>query len=348
MTRSHQKSRLIPRGPCAWVWLSAWLWLPLAVSYASTPGSAADELVWPAPPAEPRVAYVQSIAGPADAGVRPSRWGRFVRLLTGADKGAEGLVKPMGIGVDDAGILSVTDTGAGAVCLFDRPHARYLRWLSIGQIKLVSPVAVVSKDGTFFVADSALQKVLAFDGNGMLLFELPGLERPSGLAIQGEKLFVVDAQVHGVAVFDLRGTLLYRFGKRGAGPGEFNYPTHIAADAKGRLFVSDTLNDRVQILDAEGRFQGLIGSAGDGSGHFSRPKGVALDTFGHVYVVDSLHDNVQVFDQEGHFLLHWGQAGSGPGEFWLPTGIAISRNNDILVADSYNRRVQVFKYVGKQ
>ena len=56
------------------------------------------------------------------------------------------------------------------------------------------------------------------------------------------------------------------FGRRGAGPGEFNFPTHINVDAAGRVYVTDSLNCRIQVFDASGQFQRAFGSAGDGAG----------------------------------------------------------------------------------
>lgn len=304
--------------------------------------------VWPPPPAAPRLVYEQSIEKPADLGVRPSRWRRLSNWFTGADQGRETLIKPFGVALDEADNLCLTDTGAGAVCFFDRAKKKYLRWEKVGPRPFLSPVAIAKRNGTFYVADSGLQKVLAFDEKGKLRFEIGrDLERPAGLAIAKERLFVADAQAHRVVVFDLRGRRLSSFGQRGAGAGDFNFPTHLAADAQGRLFVTDSMNSRIQVFDTEGRFRHMIGSVGDSSGHFSRPKGVAADSFGHVYVVDALFDNFQVFDQAGRFLLDVGSAGSGSGEFWLPAGIAISRDNRVFVADSYNRRVQVFKYIGQ-
>ncbi len=314
-------------------------------------GAATDRLprVWPPPPAEARVTYVRSITSPGDLGMRPSFLRRLANFLTGGRRGTEPLVKPFGVALDEDGNLCLTDTGANAVCFFDLAGKSYRRFEEVGKLRFVAPVAVAKRNGIFYVADPGLRSVLAFDTGGKLRFGIQKeVERPAGLAIAGEKLYVADAQAHAVAVFDLGGKYLARFGRRGVGPGEFNFPTHLSTDANGRLYVTDSMNSRVQVFDADGRFLNMIGSMGDGSGHFSRPKGVAVDGFGHVYVADALYDNLQIFDGTGRFLLDVGTAGSGEGEFWMPAGIAISRDNEIYVADSYNCRIQVFRYVGKQ
>ena len=311
---------------------------------AGAPGPA-----WPAPPADPCVVYVQSFAGPADVGIKPPTLSRIAGWFTGSGHAGVPLDKPFGLALDDAGNLLLTDTGANAVCCLDRAGKKWLRWEQAGKTRFQSPVAVARRRDTIFVADSALGKVLAFDLKGKPQFEITReLERPSGLAIFGDKLFIADSQRHQVVICDADGKFVSRFGRRGSAPGEFNFPTHLAVDAGGRVFVTDSLNCRVQVFDATGQIQHVIGSPGDGPGCFSRPKGVAVDRYGHIYVVDALFDNVQIFDDQGRLLLNWGDAGSGPGQFWLPSGIAIGRDNEIYVADSYNHRVQVFKYTGKQ
>jgi DNA-binding beta-propeller fold protein YncE len=274
---------------------------------------------------------------------------RVATWISGAGSESAQFVKPFYVALDDAGNLLLTDTGANAVCCLDHSRKKWMRWEQAGKIRFQSPVAVARHRDTIYVADSVLGKVLAFTPEGKLRFEITReLERPAGLALAGEKLFVADAQRHQVVIFDLQGGFISKFGRRGGGPGEFNFPTHIAVDANGRLFVTDSMNCRIQIFDSAGQVQRVIGSAGDGPGCFSRPKGVAVDKLGHIYVVDAIFDNVQVFDDQGRLLLNWGEAGADPGQFWLPNGIAVSRENDIYVADSYNRRIQVFRYIGKQ
>lgn len=318
-----------------------------APAQAAAP-AAPNRLVWPAPPDEPRIAFVRSIEGPADLGVKQSAWGKFGHWLAGGHTEKEQFVKPFGIALDDQGNLCLTDTGANTVAWFDKAHKSWHCWEKVGDLQFASPVAVAKRGHTLYVADSDLCAVLAFTDSGTLLFQLKGeLERPAGLALAGERLFVVDSKRHEVLSYDLQGRPAGRFGARGTGPGEFNFPTHIAAGNAGELYVTDSMNNRVQAFDAEGHFLRQVGSIGDAPGHFSRPKGAAVDRFGHLYVIDALFGNVQLFNREGQLLMALGQGGAGPGEFWLPNGIAISADNEIYVADSYNHRVQVFQFIGQ-
>jgi sugar lactone lactonase YvrE len=313
-----------------------------------TKNSPTPSMVWPPPPDAPRIAYVGSIGGLADLGIKRSAAGKVADALAGSRRETQEFAKPFGIALDEKGNICFTDTGANVVCFFDRSRKLWQRWEKVGTVRFASPVAVAKQGPALYVADSVLAKVVVVHERGELLSEITdGLQRPSGVAIASNLLFVVDSQLQAVCIFDLIGLPHGRFGARGTAQGEFNFPTHISADHAGHIFVTDSMNCRIQVFDLQGKFLRQVGSIGDTPGHFSRPKGSATDSFGHLYVVDANFDNVQLFDSEGRLLMDLGQAGTGPGEFWLPNGIAISRDNEIYVADSYNQRIQVFKFIGK-
>jgi len=324
----------------------------LFASCATAPHTAAPQTtpaaVWPPPPDEPRITCVQNIHGPRDIGQRPSAWRAVANWITGDTGESLNLHKPFAVALDETGNLCLTDTDDKLVCYVAFSHKKWRRYDGVGKIKFSSPVAVARRNGIFYVADSELARVFAFGENGKAVFEISApLKRPVGLAIAGDALYVVDSQAHAIFVFGLDGKFQFQFGRRGDGPGEFNYPTCATADGRGHLLVSDTMNCRVQIFDLRGNFISQFGSNGDTSGHFARPKGVAADAAGHIYVVDALFDNFQIFDLTGQLLLNVGESGDGPGEFGLPNGIAIGADNQIFVADAFNHRVQVFKYIGQ-
>lgn len=305
------------------------------------------DLVWPAPPAQPRVRYVGSYSCAGDLGVRLSLWQRVVKVVAGEPWETAKWGRPFGISLDVNGSLCFTDTATGTIGFYDRQKRVLRRWDHAGDCRFVSPVAIAKINDVIFVADSGLNRVLACDDKGRLNFivDYPFV-RPSGVFARGDRLVVADAGKHCILVFDLKGRLITQFGQRGQQEGELNIPTHVMIDSAGLIYVSDSMNNRVQVFDEKGKFIRVIGSSGDSSGHFSRPKGVAVDSDEHVYVVDAMFDNIQIFDRSGAFLLDIGSAGSAPGEFWLPAGIAIGSDNRIFVADSYNRRIQVFQYLG--
>ena len=333
-------ARLLPRLIAA---------LALAGCATQAPQPNGTPLVWPEPPDAPRVAFVQSITRADDLGIEKSFLARLGEWILGASE--ERILRPMAV-VAAAGVIYVADPGVKGVHRFDRAGARYDVIRGEGETPLLSPVGLAKgPDGEIYVTDSALASVLVIRPGAVIaqrLPNLPPLKQPTGIAFDPKlgRLVVVDTKAHAIRTFERDGTPRETWGRRGTGPGEFNYPTQVWRNGEGRLYVTDTLNFRIQILDSQGRFQGQFGKAGDGAGDFMRHKGLATDSFGHVYVVDALLHAIQVFDRKGELLLSLGDMGRGRGEFWLPAGLFIGEDDTIYVADSYNQRIQVFRYIG--
>jgi DNA-binding beta-propeller fold protein YncE len=304
------------------------------------PQSALPE--WPAPPAAARIRFLRSL-DPATTRGKPSFLSRAWRALVGG-RDEPGMLQPYGIAVDPAGRVLVADTFGHAIHVLDPRKPKY----SAIKVDGGSLIGVALAGDRIFVTDSASGRLMCLDEGGHTRWTLGpgnGLERPTGLAVAGDRLYVADTLGNRIVMVNFAGKVLGSFGRRGGGPGEFNFPTNIARGPDGRLLVTDTMNFRVQAFDADGQFLAAFGKLGDGSGDFDKPKGVAVDSDGHVYVVEGVSDVVQVFDGTGKFLLAFGGSGSGAGQLWLPSGIAIV-NGLIYVADSANRRVQVFQYLG--
>ncbi|MCL5271265.1 MAG: 6-bladed beta-propeller, partial [bacterium] len=195
-------------------------------------------------------------------------------------------------------------------------------------------------------------EVLTFDRDGRplgVLCPAGTVGRPAGLAVDAAagEVYIADVTGHHVVVTDAQGRVRRTIGRHGAGPGEFNFPTHVAIGGGGRLLVADSMNFRVQLLATDGRFIREIGRAGDAPGQFANPKGVAMDVGGNLIAVEGLHDAIEFFNDGGQLLLSLGRPGQDAGEFWLPAGLAFDPAEGLLfVADSYNRRVQVFRMLG--
>lgn len=309
-----------------------------------------QNLVWPPPPDVARIAYVKSISGPEDLGIRKGFFKRLGEFFTGST--VSQLVKPMAVTVTANNVLYVADPGVEGVHRFDLKAGKYDVIRRDDNKPLPSAVALVrGADGQVYVSDSQLEKVYRIDPGAEFAVPLAldaALKHPTGLAWSAAtaQLYVVDTWNHHIKVFNHDGSLNRVLGQRGKKSGQFNFPTYIWLQGDGRLLVADSLNFRIQILDEQGKFIRSFGKQGSSSGNLSRPKGIAMDRQGHIYVVDSLFHSLQIFDQQGQLLLPIGQQGNGPGEFWLPVGIFLNDNDEIYIADSYNRRVLVFRYLG--
>jgi len=334
-------------------WIAALLALLLSACGTSPTGGESAQTVallpvWPGAPAEPRIRFVRSISTARDLGIAPHFFRRLMNTITG--KSDHYFVRPTGVAERD-GVVYVADMGAQVLWILDPANDSSVEVRKVGATTLVSPAAVaVRDDGAVYVADAWAKKVFLVDRHGKFLgvAAKTGLQRPAGLAYDRNngRLYVADSAAHKIVAFAPDGRQILSWGRRGAGDGEFNYPTHLSIDPLGRVLVTDELNFRIQAFDRDGKFLWKFGRHGDGSGDFSAPKGVAADSGGHVYVVDALFDSVQIFNPDGTLLLAFGAQGTGKGQFWLPGGIYIDDKDRIYVADAYNQRIQVFDFIG--
>lgn len=256
-------------------------------------------------------------------------------------------VKPCAICRVRSDLLCITDAVNGTIIFCDTKGNIKKRITHIKGIKIISPVsACMDERGNLYIADSTQGGIIRFDSslNFHDIFIASDQWRITGIVFMKGFFYCVDTRNHQVLCFDQPGQLRFSFGKRGGGEGEFNFPTHIAADGDN-LYVTDAMNFRVQIFDHKGQFVRAIGSHGRGGGHFSKPKGIAVSRGRHIFVADAMFDNIQVFNFKGDFLSYFGGPGQQDGQFWMPSGLMIDRDGTIWVADTFNRRIQVFRLV---
>lgn len=311
------------------------------------PPAPSTALVWPPPPQPARIRYVGSVATPEDLEIRKSWLRRVWEVIAGRTQVR--ILRPHGVAADQAGRVYVADPAARVVHVFDTVKREYRALERAGRRPFQAPMGVaVSARGRVFVSDPDLGTVVALAPDGKLVRELDaGLQRPTGLSVSpvGDRVYVVETSAHRVAIFDAEGSRVGTIGQRGTGPGDFNFPTHVAVDRAGVVYVTDSMNFRVKMFGPDGAPLGQFGHHGDGTGDLARPKGLGVDSEGHVYVVEGLHDVFQIFDRQGRFLLAVGGTGMGLANFWLPTGLHVDGNDRIYVADTHNGRVQIFQYL---
>lgn len=113
-----------------------------------------------------------------------------------------------------------------------------------------------------------------------------------------------------VQAFAPDGKFLFRWGREGAGRGEFKAPVDIAQDRQGNVCVVEFYNHRVQKFTHDGKFLLTWGSKGDWDRRHSPdqppdkmidPAGIAVGPDGNVYVSDSGRDKIKAFSPEGRF-----------------------------------------------
>jgi sugar lactone lactonase YvrE len=187
--------------------------------------------------------------------------------------GAGMIMFPHGIHVDRDGNIWVTDGQD------NRPRAA-----RAGEPAPPAPEKLIGHQIYKFSPDGKLLLTLGKAGGGT---DPEFFLQPNDIAVapNGE-IYVAEghsssATAHArILKFDRTGKLLTTFGKKGAGPDEFDQPHALAFDSRGRLFIGDRSNNRIQIYDQN--FKLL-----DSWTQFSRPSGIYIDAKDMLYVADS-------------------------------------------------------------
>jgi sugar lactone lactonase YvrE len=303
-------------------------------------------------PTHPRVEYEKIIPSVREFTKPRGFFSKLAYWIAGPDEEKPEVLRPYATALDSDGRLLVADPDQHGVHIYDFERQKY-QFLSGPRGKqLRSPIGLACDvNDDIYVSDSARRQIFVFNRQGRFLRTIGGetpearLQRPTGMALDREarRIYVTDTLRHQLLVFGMDGALIQTIGRRGAKPGEFNFPLSVTLSA-GKVYVVDSMNFRIQAFTPDGRFVNSFGQLGIQTGTFNRPKGIAADTNGNLYVVDALFGIVQVFDPDGRLLYYFGSTGKRPGQLQLPSGITIDRRNTIYVADSQNRRIQVFRY----
>jgi DNA-binding beta-propeller fold protein YncE len=279
-----------------------------------------SKLVWPRPPDIARIRFLMELKGepkPPEEAKGKKKKQSWMDRLAGVQVQdytkpvlIHTLAKPYGVAVDSKGRIYVADTYVGAVFIFN---------LETNQLEFI-------RNGI----DAHFKDII-------------------GLALDdNDRLFVVDAGLHQVNVFDPNHKLETVFGAD-----ELGRPGGAAIDTENRfLYVVDTDKEQVAVYDADTykRLRTIGGPAkseGDEDpGTFAKPTNVTVDPDGNVYVADTINNRIQIFDADGKFVSLFGKAGDGPGYFARPKGVAVDVDGHIWVADASQGRIQVFDKEG--
>ncbi len=313
-------------------------------------GETATGPVWPEAPAPPRIHYLGSIDNANAAGLGGGVIQRVAETVLG--KKPRQLIRPSAVVVVGNGdFIVIADPGARAIHVIQPTRGNWRIIRGTKEVPLLSPVglAVDGLNGVW-ITDSGIGNVLHLDlesGRLKTMLEPDVVRQPVGIAVTGsDRLVVVDTSRHQLVWLTRQGDLIGYEGKRGDGPGEFNFPTMVATGLNGELMVADTLNFRIQFRRSDGVWTRSVGGVGDGTGYLARPKGLGIDQHGNLYVAGGYYSNLSIFDYfSGDFNLSIGRVGTAPGEFRLPIGLFLDDEDRLFVADSQNARVQVFQYV---
>ena len=208
--------------------------------------------------------------------------------------------------------------------------------------KLVDPACVAITGNIIAVSDQGSHQVKKYSLQGKLLSVIGWhgskngqFDYPAGLVFGCNKLlYVVDGGNCRVQVFQQNDTFTFSFGKRGSGPGRFQFPVRIATDPNSNILVSDYVGNCIHLFNHSGHYIHKI----DCYGHCN----ITVSPTGYILTSHESNGKMITIWSPTHQLIHqFGKEGSQQGKFNGIRGIAIGSTGDICVVEGRNRRLQV-------
>ncbi|MEZ5428309.1 MAG: thioredoxin-like domain-containing protein [Pyrinomonadaceae bacterium] len=267
--------------------------------------------------------------------------------------------------------------------LDEKPIAFALERAKVGNLPLSFPGKVLAdeKSARLFIADSNHNRIVVTDLSGKLIetigagraglkdggFDDASFNKPQGMALDGDFLYVADTENHSIRRVDLKNKRVARiagtgnlFGFTGSGGPALETSLRSPWDLSlvGRdLFIAMAGSHQIWRLDlktgeigpyagsrVEARIDGPLGEAG-----FAQPSGIVADGK-HLFVADSESNIIREIDFEtssvetlvGGDLFYFGDV-DGRGDsvrLQHPLGIELY-DGDLLLADTYNHKIKI-------
>jgi len=217
--------------------------------------------------------------------------------------GSADLHEPIRVAVDSKGRVCVLDNDRNRIKAFT------YRGDPLGDLTLPGlpekptfGTIAFDADGNLYVGENETCQVLVYGPDlkprqrfGSCGPEEGQFQAITGIAVDKERIVVVDAQVLAVQVFDKHGEFVRGWGHHDMGIQNFSLPASVALDAKGHIVVIDTLRHEIKFFDYEGNFLERFGGLGRRIGQASYPSGIAADPSGRLYVVEKFNARVQAY-----------------------------------------------------
>lgn len=191
------------------------------------------------------------------------------------------------------------------------------------------------------------------------------------------EIAVADSILNRIQVFSGNGNLVHHFGKTGSNRGEFRVVSDLKYTPLGHLAIVDTGNHRIQVLTPSGGLVLTVGRFGWSKGEFDSPCAITIARNGDVFICDKGNKRIQRLNAKGRFLCMWGsrrdtrtraaieetaasineQQQDAANElgfevtrlvsiFDSPNSIRVGANGEILVCDSGKNQILAFSDVG--
>jgi DNA-binding beta-propeller fold protein YncE len=267
--------------------------------------------------------------------------------------------------------------------LREQPLTFSLEKAKVGDLPLAFPGKVLAdaKSRRLFISDTNHDRIVVTDLDGKLLYTIgsgktaladgnfanAGFNRPQGLALDGETLYVADTENHAIRRIDLLKKTVATIAGNGKQAewktiggnvknAELNSPWDLVKDGNS-LYIAMAGTHQIWELDfaaqtvapfagtgAEARLDGKLGASA-----FGQPSGIASDGK-NLYVADSETNIIREINLQkqlvktlvgGDLFVFGDEDGEGSeARLQHPLGVAFYGEN-VLIADTYNHKIKI-------
>jgi len=309
------------------------IWLEIVLLFSSCAHSPeisqVDEdqvVVFPLPPAQPRIQYLTKFTSSSD--LKPP--GKLQRFLFGSNSGNnQVLQKPYGIAIHNS-TLYICDTKLNAIALLNLEDKTFRMFRPGGLGVLRKPVNLtLDNQGNLYIVDTGRNQVVVFSKDKRFLRAISNESfQPLDVEILGDTLLIADYADRNIEVYSLRDSTFLKplpaLTSVDSNLTRLFVPYSLATDTDQNIYVTDFAQAKIIKYSPNGQYIRSFGGLGRTLGKFARPKGVAVDRQNRLYVVDSMFENVQMFDESGNLLMFFGGHYKKPGDMYLPAQIHIT------------------------
>ena len=214
---------------------------------------------------------------------------------------------------------------------------------SPGELYRPRCLAIRYQTGNIYIADRDNHRVQVFSCKGDYLFMFSEkMNRPVGICISQNEVFVTQCSGHCINVYELEGKLIKSVGNKGNGVAQFSYPHGLEiSDRNNNIYVCDNDNHRVLILTKELKYHSMLGID---LLYYPRDVKVTRD---RVLVLDGSDPCMFVFNSDHVLTNRLITRGDGK-QTNSPFCFDIDREYNIIMSDLWDHCVYVFNQEGEQ
>jgi len=160
------------------------------------------------------------------------------------------------------------------------------------------------------------------------------LYRPMDVTIDRDgNIYILDSGNFTIKKYDKNGKFITAIGRKGRGPGEFQYPISIDLDKNNYIYVNDSGNNRIEIFDDNGKSFNTIPIITGSRILLLNSQNIAINVRGRYNDADNVpsYPLVRLFNLDGESILKFGKRRS-----YIDNNMRVKGNSYSFTADKYD------------